>query len=198
MQEATQKKSSSRVKTLLFILAALIVVWLMANTTLVFGDDQEILSLTFSGYAEIILDVDSYSYDFGYVSQADFEAGILVSDPFTWTISEGKDDECEILISSNGMTLEGSPIAETAEQFLQWRRTYGANFSAGKVGVTSDWVRITATPTRMALATVADWGASPDGTLFGTLRFNLLAEATPVVLDVGEYEATVYLDLALT
>ena len=144
MHEATQKKSSSRVKTLLFVLAALIVVWLMANTTLVFGDDQEILTLTFSGYTEIALDLDVFSYDFGFVSQADFEAGTLVSDPFTWTISEGKGDECEVLISSNGMTLEGAPLAETAEQFLQWRRTYGANFSAGKVGVTSDWVRITA------------------------------------------------------
>lgn len=183
-----------RKKILLFILATLIIFYAVEA----FGDDQEVLTLTFSGFTEIVLDLDILTYDFGFVSQADFEGGTFVSDPFTWTISEGKNDECEILISSDGMLLEGVPIAEVAENFLQWRRTYGPNFYSTKVGLTSDWMRINSTPTRMAMATVADWGASPDGTLFGTLRFNLLAEATPVTLLVGEYEATVYLDLALT
>lgn len=162
------------------------------------ADDQEILTLTFTGFTEVQLDLDSHAYDFGYISQAEFEAGGTTSDPFTWTISEGRNDECEVLISSNGMTLEGSPIAETAEDFLEWRRTYGVNFSAAKVGQQSEWVRVTSAPTRMALATTADWDATPDGTLFGTLKFHLYANTSPVTLQNGQYETTIYLDLALT
>lgn len=183
-----------RKKILLFILAALVVVF----ASITFGDDQEILTLTWEGYSEIILEVDSYSYDFGYVSQAIFEAGTLESSPITWTVSQGKGDECEILISSNGMLHEGAPIAETASDFLRWRTTYGPNFAPAKAGVTGNWQRITAAQLRLMIATVGDWAATPDGTLDGTVEFKLEATATPVTLLDGEYEATVYLDLALT
>ena len=175
-------------------MAALVVVF----ASITFGDDQEILTLTWEGYSEIILDVDAYSRDFGFVSQATFEAGTLISTPITWTISQGKNDECEILISSDGITLEGSPITETAADFLNWRRTYGVNFGPTKVGLVSTWVRISATPVRMAIASVVDWATTPDGTLDGTVEFQLAATATPVTLLDGEYEATIYLDLALT
>ena len=182
-----------RKKILLFILAALVVVF----ASISFGDDQEILTVTFSGYSEIILDVDSLSFDYGYLSQAEFEAGI-VSDPFTWTISEGKGDECGLYISSDGMTLNGLPIAETAEDFLFWRRTYGMNFFPTKAGEASTWFRVTSVPVRLGICTVADWATTPDGTLDGLLEFQLKADTPAYVLLDGEYEATIYLDLALT
>jgi len=183
-----------RKKILLFILAALVVVF----ASISFGDDQELITLTFSGYTEIVLDLDAFSYDFGYVSQAEFEAGLHFSDPITWTISEGKGDECEILISSDGMTLDGSPIVETAADFLLWRMTYGLNFEPGKAGAVSPWVRLTSTPFRLGIAKPIDWATTPDGTLDGTVEFNLIAKATPATILIGEYETTVYLDLALT